>query len=554
MDLGKQRRWRRWNRRLWFLSGALGFAAMLAMVAFVHDTRQVRQAARVAVLTTAEQIAARAGHRLDVITLQTFGPVLAMSSPGAHTRGSTLRGLVREQEAGQRCRCREMLPAEAFFRYESGAAGIELTPANPDAPSPADTLMVQLTELARRDIGRDAGIARPGVRLTVNRGLAGRAVLTATSYDPTGRAVALYGLVADAKATAAALFAPETSPSAAMDSAGTLATLDSASLQVETTDAVHLFGFADTSRRLRARYTPTGSLNGLTILVTLGTYQLRYPLLPVVPQTQLWLLGLLLLGTSVVIAIAFNSTRREIRVAQTRSDFIAGVSHDLRMPLAQILLASETLAMQRERDDDERVSLASSIVREAQRLAALVDNVLLFSRSGKVELRPKLEPVDVSTLFEEVVDAVQLAMTDAGQTLYTNAGDTSVVIANRQLLRQALVNLVDNSLKYGTAGQRIRLAAVAPSSERVRIVVEDEGPGVPASERARVFEPYERLARDQASERTGAGLGLAVVEQIVRACDGRVWLEETTRGGTRAIIELQSAEPSDATREVASTP
>jgi signal transduction histidine kinase len=304
---------------------------------------------------------------------------------------------------------------------------------------------------------------------------------------------------------------------------------------------------------LRARLTPTGSLEGLTIRVALNTDQLRYPLLPVIPQTQLWLLGLLLLCTIILVAVAVSSTRREMQVAQTRSDFIAGVSHDLRMPLAQILLASETLAMQRERNDGERVTLASSIVREAQRLAALVDNVLLFSRSGAVELRARLEPVSVAALFEEVVESVQLAMTDAGQTICTNVGDTTIVLADRQLLRQALVNLVDNSLKYGTTGQRIRVAAESSSVERVRIVVEDEGPGVPVSERARVFEPYERLARDQASERTGAGLGLAVVDQIVRALGGRVWLESTSSGGTRAIIELR-APPSAATMKARPSP
>lgn len=549
LDLGTQRRWRRWNRRLWFLAAVLGGAAMLAMIASVHDTRQVRQAARVAVRTTAEQVAARASHRLDVIALQTFGSAMAMSAPETRSGSMALARLVREQEAGTRCRCRDLLNAEAFFRYAPGASAVEVARMAPDGDSATGPSLMQLTEIARRELGRDYGTVRPGIRLTVNRALSGRAVVTTTSYDSSGTASAVYGVVSDARATAAALFGREISQSALLDSTGTLAKLDSASLQVETTDALQLFGFADTSRRLRARHTPSGSLEGLTIRIALNTYQLRYPLLPVIPQTQLWLLGLLLLSTILLVAVAFSSTRREMQVAQTRSDFIAGVSHDLRMPLAQILLASETLAMQRERNDGERVTLASSIVREAKRLAALVDNVLLFSRSGAVELRPRLELISVAALFEEVVESVQLAMSDAGQTVYTNAGDTTIVLADRHLLRQALVNLVDNSLKYGTAGQRIRLAAEASSAERVRIVVEDEGPGVPASERTRVFEPYERLARDQASERTGAGLGLAVVDQIVRACGGRVWLAATSRGGTRAIIELRAEPPSDATKE-----
>ena len=99
---------------------------------------------------------------------------------------------------------------------------------------------------------------------------------------------------------------------------------------------------------------------------------------------------MLTLATLLVIAFAIGSSRRELLLARTRSDFIAGVSHDLRMPLAQILIAGETMTLRRERDETERVWLSSSIVREARRLISIVDNVLLFSRSGAVALRPRL--------------------------------------------------------------------------------------------------------------------------------------------------------------------
>ena len=75
---------------------------------------------------------------------------------------------------------------------------------------------------------------------------------------------------------------------------------------------------------------------------------------------------------------------------------------------------------------------------------------------------------------------------------------------------------------------------------RVRLQVEDQGPGVPPEQRVRVFEPYERLVRDQASERTGSGLGLAVVRHIASACQGKVWLEDAPGGGTRAVLELRA--------------
>jgi len=256
-------------------------------------------------------------------------------------------------------------------------------------------------------------------------------------------------------------------------------------------------------------------------------------------QLQLLHIALLLVATIIVVTLAATASRRELLLARARSDFIAAVSHDLRMPLAQILIASETLAMQRERTDGERVSLASSIVRETRRLVGLVDNVLLFSRSGALELTPSLRPVGVDELLDDVVDGVRLAVDDAGQTIEMTGERGLTVTGDRRLVRQALVNLVDNALKYGKAGQVIRLGAQR-HGERVRISVEDDGPGVPEAERMRVFEPYTRLPEDQVSERTGTGLGLAVVRRITEACGGRVWIEDGATHGARVIVELRA--------------
>ena len=256
-------------------------------------------------------------------------------------------------------------------------------------------------------------------------------------------------------------------------------------------------------------------------------------------QLQLLHITLLLVATIIVLTLAATAARRELLLARARSDFVAAVSHDLRMPLAQILIASETLAMQRERTDAERVSLASSIVRETRRLVGLVDNVLLFSRAGALDLTPSLRAIEVDELLDDVVESVRLAVDDAGQTIEMAGERGLAVTGDRRLVRQALVNLVDNALKYGDASQVIRVGA-ARRGEHVQISVEDDGPGIPESERKRVFEPYTRLPKDQVSERTGTGLGLAVVRRIADACGGRVWIEDAAPRGTRAVMELRA--------------
>jgi signal transduction histidine kinase len=228
-----------------------------------------------------------------------------------------------------------------------------------------------------------------------------------------------------------------------------------------------------------------------------------------------------------------------VALARARSDFVAGISHDLRMPLAQILLAAETLSLGRARNESERARFTSSILREARRLKAMVDNVLLFSRSGAVGLNPNIQPIAVAPVLESVAESLDLATAEAGQSIQLDVQPDVHVIADRALLQQAMMNLVDNAVKYGPAGQIVRLTATRVNGS-VQIDVEDEGPGIPRSQRSRLFEAYERLERDSTSERTGSGLGLAVVRQILRACKGTVAIEDAAKG-TRVVVRLPAA-------------
>jgi signal transduction histidine kinase len=316
-----------------------------------------------------------------------------------------------------------------------------------------------------------------------------------------------------------------------------LVQLDSFGLGVAA-DTQAIFGtLAD--RPYMATATLPPPLERFHVKVAMMGSQVSLPLVMPVAHDRLWLNGVLILATVVVCLFAIGASRREVALARARSDFVAGVSHDLRMPLAQILLASETLSLGRDRNEAERASLMGSILREARRLKAMIDNVLLFSRSGAVGITPNLQALETAPLLDAVAESVSLAVSDAGQAIETQAAPGVRVLADRALLHQALVNLVDNAMKYGPAGQRIRLSAVR-SGDSIAIAVEDEGPGIPASARGRLFEPYERLVRDSASERTGSGLGLAVVRQIVLACRGVVRIEDAALG-TRIVIELPAA-------------
>lgn len=532
---------RLWSSRLWILAVVLGATTVYTAASTIHDTNKQRTALGLVTQATAMHVSALASARLERLALEGFAPAgpVAPAAPGPSTGRATIDLLARRQRAGQACACRELLPVSHFVHFDAASGNVDIVPVDTSAITAAAPDQAILAQIARGEAASIRTISTSSSRIIPDARLGANSVVTLVQRDGRGSTIAVYGMVVNTRDALAALFgrAPQHS---AIDSAG-LAQLDSLSLEVRAVGGPPLFGTLGRGR-VHGIVALGGPMRGLQLTVAISPARVAAPLLEPHSRLRLWNMGALFAATVVVLALAATASRRELLLARARSDFIAGVSHDLRMPLAQILIASETLTLRRERTDAERVSLASSIVRETRRLMALVDNVLLFSRSGAVELEPTLRAVSVSELLSETADAVRLAVEDAGQTIVLAPAPRAMVMGDRRLVRQALVNLVDNALKYGAPGQRITLGAEYDGTT-VRLSVEDEGPGVPERERDRIFEPYARLDHDQMSERTGTGLGLAVVRQIAQACKGRVWLEPAPARGTRAVIELQAAPP-----------
>jgi signal transduction histidine kinase len=529
------------DRYLWLLAAIFGAATVHAIATVVHDTSRRREAALFVTRATAERLVDEASRRLEAAAILALAPAMRMTAPGAPVgRGrAVVEELRREHELGLQCDCRQMMPVDGFFRFDIRDGTLDIAETSDSTRFVSAPIVSSIGPISRAEAGAVAAGDTRQVHLWTQGGLGEYTAVSAVPRDASGRATSVVGIVAPRRALVAWAFESALHPPPGDGLRISLP--DSTSIQVRDAAGAVIAGALGKELRFRVSLTPRGVLEGLTVEVGLVPRQISGPLLAPVAERQVWHLMALLLATVLVLVLAGRASRREAMLARARSDFVAAVSHELRMPLAQILLASETLAMHRERSDADRTTLASSIVREARRLIALVENVLLFSRTGAVELRPHLAPVAVGELFDDVLEAVQLAADDAGHTIEIGPPPAVSVRADRALLRQALVNLIDNAMKYGGAKQTIRMSAEQMSSGRVRITVADEGRGVPYAERAKVFEPYERLGRDQASERTGTGLGLAVVRQIVTACGGRVWLDGGDEGGTRAIIELASA-------------
>ena len=257
-----------------------------------------------------------------------------------------------------------------------------------------------------------------------------------------------------------------------------------------------------------------------------------------VPGSRLPFVLALLLLASGLLGTAVWQLRQEAALGVLREDFVSGVSHQLRTPLTQIRMFGETLLLGRVRNEEERARAAEIIVDEAKRLTHQVDNVLTFSQGMRNAL--PLHPVetDLGELVDGVADGFEPLARTQGVTIERRIEAGIVCLADAESTRQAVLNLLDNAVKYGASGQRIEVGAKRAPGAAI-IWVEDGGPGVPPAERERIWEPYVRLGRDRASATAGSGIGLAVVREVIEAQGGSVRVEGRQLGkGARFVIEL----------------
>lgn len=255
------------------------------------------------------------------------------------------------------------------------------------------------------------------------------------------------------------------------------------------------------------------------------------------PRSRLPMLVGLFALTVGLVAAAVIQLRRQQQLAQLRVDFVSGVSHELRTPLAQIRLFAELLRNGQLRSDQERERSFNIIDEEAQRLTYLVENVLAFARSEHGRSAVTVEPLAMDTEMEHAIDAFA-PLARVRRAKVTSAIQPGIVArVDPRALRQIVLNLLDNAVKYGPIGQIVSVS-LSQVADKALIVVEDKGPGVPRSEREKIWDPYVRLSRDTESAAGGSGIGLSIVKELVRLHQGRAWVEDAAGGGARFMVEF----------------
>jgi signal transduction histidine kinase len=239
------------------------------------------------------------------------------------------------------------------------------------------------------------------------------------------------------------------------------------------------------------------------------------------------------------LARAFSTMAK--RVGETHSQMralVANVSHDLKTPLSLIRMFSETLEMGRVPEESRRREYYAVLTRESERLSRLIDNVLDFSRIESGRQRYDLKPGSVEPVIHDVVESFRHPLHQQGFRLdVAVAPDLPDVPLDAEAMKQALANLLDNAMKY-SADRRHIVVTARPEAGGVAVEVTDEGIGIPAAERERIFEKFYRVGRSETQGRRGSGVGLALVKHIVEAHRGRVTVDGPPGGGSRFTLHL----------------
>jgi len=217
--------------------------------------------------------------------------------------------------------------------------------------------------------------------------------------------------------------------------------------------------------------------------------------------------------------------------ARARRRFVADASHELRSPLASMRQFAEL--SRAHPDSTAPGELADVVLEEGERMHAIVEGLLLLARLDEHEAGQR-RPVDLDDLALAEVERVRAL----GRTADGSAVRVAPVVGDARLLGRALRNLVDNALRH--ARDAVALGSVVRDG-RAMVWVDDDGAGVPESERERVFERFVRLDEGRARDDGGSGLGLAIVREVARAHGGDAWITASPTGGARFVLELPVA-------------
>ncbi|HEX5707592.1 MAG TPA: HAMP domain-containing sensor histidine kinase [Pyrinomonadaceae bacterium] len=266
-------------------------------------------------------------------------------------------------------------------------------------------------------------------------------------------------------------------------------------------------------------------------------------------------LTLSLLMTSVLlggIVLALRTASREMKLSQMKTDFVSNVSHELRTPLSSIRVFGEFMKLGRVRDEEKMREYGEHIETESRRLTQLINNILDFSKIESGRKTYRFEPVCVEELVAETVKTCEVRLKQKGFAVVFEPSSAPLPSAtlDRDAVGQALMNLMDNAVKYSEEAERKEIVVrTGREAESVTVSVKDYGVGIPREEHGKIFEKFYRVSTGLVHDVKGSGLGLSLVKHIVEAHRGRVTVESEPGRGSTFTIHLPARAGEEAAEE-----
>jgi signal transduction histidine kinase len=246
-------------------------------------------------------------------------------------------------------------------------------------------------------------------------------------------------------------------------------------------------------------------------------------------------LSLLMIGG---IWLTYRNVSREMTLARLKSDFVANVSHELRTPLALIRLYAETLELGRLTAQEKYKEYFRIIREESERLTALINNILDFSRIEAGRKEYEFKETNLAELVRTTLESYRFQIEQNGFAFEENiSGDIPPVNVDREAIARSLLNLVNNALKY-SKDQKYIGVSLYRSNGSVKLVVQDRGIGIAAAEQDKIFEKFYRCGDPLVHNTKGSGLGLSLVRHIAQAHGGNVSVESVPEKGSKFTIAL----------------
>jgi two-component system phosphate regulon sensor histidine kinase PhoR len=238
--------------------------------------------------------------------------------------------------------------------------------------------------------------------------------------------------------------------------------------------------------------------------------------------------------------LVLHDVTRLRQLESVRQDFVANVSHELRTPLSLIKSAAETLIDAGKSDPVITERFLDIIDKNANRLTLLIDDLLLLARLDSGRLSLHLQAVSLHAAAQEAIDDAALIARARSVALRNEVAPDATALADPDRLRQVLTNLIDNAIKYGRIEGNVIVRGRVVDSQYVELAVQDDGPGISAEAKARIFERFYRIDKARARDQGGTGLGLAIVKNVVEAHGGDVRVESAPGQGTTFYLTLRN--------------